>query len=391
MSFSTLPLVVKVKIMKMLSIGCRYNLSFFWGELTGENFRSVPETVVGELISLLTSDGYFVIDSLDALEIAGVLASTGQLETLEKVMIKRIDLTNIPINIVNSLSKIVRGSLEFCRVTGLNFLMLANIKCERFALKKIEIPAQPTQDVRIRVGGSWGTITFEKISGNIIGLMKSISCDGSNSLKDLELVSFDISSVPSKIVNNSLKKIVSEAVVFSGVTGLRFSMLKNLECKKLWIEVLTIPEQRTRDISVNGKVALIGLDGNLNGLLDSISCDHLLIDAMTLDSDETIRLTEMLSRRVKHLEIGDCGDFEDCTILNNYDGRGRCEWIVFNREDEDDIVEIMKNFAPLANSMEGKEPMNDDEDEDSEFAHTELYDECWFYKIQRNITSKKQI
>ena len=77
--------------------------------------------------------------------------------------------------------------------------------------------------------------------------------------------------------------------------------------------------------------------------------------------------------------------------MNNYDGRGRCEWIVFNREDEDDIVEIMKNFAPLANSMEGKEPMNDDEDEDSEFAHTELYDECWFYEIQRNITSKKQI
>ena len=85
-----------------------------WTEFVHETWRSVPE--VGEFASisksLTNSDGYFVIDSLDVLEAALVLASNGHIETIEKLVIKHVDMKNIPINIINSLNKIVRSSLE---------------------------------------------------------------------------------------------------------------------------------------------------------------------------------------------------------------------------------------------------------------------------------------
>ena len=130
-----------------------------------------------------------MIDSLDVLEATGVLASAGHLVTLEKLMIKRIDMTNIPVDIVNSLTKIVRNSLEFYRVTGFCFSILEDIKSERLSLKKMKLPAQPTQEIRINV---CDTVNFEKLSGNICGLMESIVCEGSNSLKYLELLDFDL-------------------------------------------------------------------------------------------------------------------------------------------------------------------------------------------------------
>ena len=71
--------------------------------------------------------------------------------------------------------------------------------------------------------------------------MESIVCEGSNSLKYLELLDFDLSRVPSKIVNSSLKKIVSKCIVISIITGFRFSMLDNLSCEELKLEILTIP------------------------------------------------------------------------------------------------------------------------------------------------------
>jgi len=54
-----------------------------------------------------------VIDSLDVLEAAWALVSNGHIETIEKLVIKSVDMKNIPINIINSLNKIFRSSLEF--------------------------------------------------------------------------------------------------------------------------------------------------------------------------------------------------------------------------------------------------------------------------------------
>ena len=145
MSFSTLLIEVEVKILKMenfenlkLKCGDKYLYTFTfvqyrqkicphtlyqhensllqdWTEFVRETWRSVPE--VGEFASisksLTNSDGYFVIDSLDVLEAAWVLVSIGHIETIEKLVIKSVDMKNIPINIINSLNKIFRSSLEF--------------------------------------------------------------------------------------------------------------------------------------------------------------------------------------------------------------------------------------------------------------------------------------
>ena len=93
------------------------------------------------------------------------------------------------------------------------------------------------------------------------------------------------------------------------ITGLRFSMIKNLDCEESWLKTMTMPAQRKRDISISGSVMFSDLDGNICGLMDSITCYRLQIDCMALDSYETFILAEMLSRRVIYLEVGEYGDF----------------------------------------------------------------------------------
>merc|ERR1719282_1201430 len=90
---------------------------------------------------------FFMIDNLDDLETAGVWASAGHLDSVKELKLLRIDITNVPINIVNSLAKIVEYELSFDGVAGLNFSILKNIKCENLRLETLIIPTQVKQNI----------------------------------------------------------------------------------------------------------------------------------------------------------------------------------------------------------------------------------------------------
>jgi len=158
--------------MKTLSIGNRYNASLVWQEMVDDTQRSIPP--VEEFVKpfLHGNDVILNVDSLEDVETAGVLASTGHLGSLVMLNIRYVDVSNIPVNIINNLTKAVRGQLSMFKVLGICFSMFENIQCSELNLIRIEIPEQVTKDICVR-----GNVTLANISGDISGFLNSMTCD----------------------------------------------------------------------------------------------------------------------------------------------------------------------------------------------------------------------
>ena len=112
----------------------------------------------------------------------------------------------------------------------------------------------------------------------------------------------NLASAPVNIVN-SLLKVARNWLVFTRVNGFRLSMLQNIQCESLKLSDLKIASQVPQNINFGGQVILHGINGDLCGLFESITCGKLRIRDMTLNSDETRSLTEMLKSRLRMLEV----------------------------------------------------------------------------------------
>merc|ERR1712189_148493 len=79
-----------------------------------------------------------------------MMSFAGKIESVDNLSIRWIDLTNVPIGIVNSLIKIVKGMLMFEEgVDGLCICMLENIQCEELTFSravKLPEPSEMQQD-----------------------------------------------------------------------------------------------------------------------------------------------------------------------------------------------------------------------------------------------------
>jgi len=176
MDFLHLPAIPKMEILKMLSIGDRYNFSLVFPEMEDEVKRSIPP-----VFPFLSRNDFVVIDSLSDLESAGVLASIGYLESIQYLELKDLDVKNVPSNIISSLTRVVSGLLSqliIQRVAGLELSLLGNLNCEILHLSFLSIPTPlVTQAIKVRFCGLY------EITGNLRGLLDSITCD----TLDLEL------------------------------------------------------------------------------------------------------------------------------------------------------------------------------------------------------------
>jgi len=378
MSFSELPKEVKFIILKMLSVGSRYNASLVWKELADEAWRLIP--TFEEFCEMRTDmdshhqnrknieNKHLKIFNMDDLEMAGVLASAGHLDFLRILdLTDDVDLTNIPFNIVNSLFKVVRNELTIDSAAGFCFAMLdninckliclidrdevtklsvenrlqkeVNIKCERLLLSHSRIQYNSTQTTSV----SCDEVDLFMVSGNVCCLVKMIIL-GSKSLRSLRISGMDVSKIPTTLLN-SLFKIVSGSLYINGA-GASSSMLDNVNCEELYLKHIEIPVQFSKEISVRGRVILENLSGNVVDLLDSITCDCLEFRNRLLrisgESDVARSLTKMLESRVRAIILCSPENLqENFSILDNYDGHGRCERLqvkdfdkfMFNDED----------------------------------------------------------
>lgn len=201
MNFSDLPDVPRRKIfkyMKTLNIGNKYNASLVWQEMVDDTRRSI--TAATELIKPFLHKNSLLLESLKEVETAGVMASTGHLDSLDELYIRNVDVSNIPVNIVNNLTKIVRGSLIFTKVIGICFSVLENIQCSELRLIDMKIPQENTKDFGVR-----GGVTLRNITGDISGFLDSMTCDNLK-LCNIELNNSEIESL-TKMLQSRVKEL----------------------------------------------------------------------------------------------------------------------------------------------------------------------------------------
>merc|ERR1712243_390944 len=74
-------------------------------------------------------------------------------------------------DIINNLTKIIQKIILFYEVTGFNFTMLENSKCENMYLEYMTLP-EVTKNVKIS-----GNVTLKWVFGDLIGLFSKLSCD----------------------------------------------------------------------------------------------------------------------------------------------------------------------------------------------------------------------
>ena len=110
----------------------------------------------------------------------------------------------------------------------------------------------------------------------------------------------DLLSVPVNIVN-SLAKLVKNKIELTEVSSCCCPMLENIKCKELTLNE-TLPKLPT-----SGKVCLKDMDifdVSIDGLLDIITCEELVIFNTRIFSAETRSLTKMLTNSVRKLGKG---------------------------------------------------------------------------------------
>ena len=116
----------------------------------------------------------------------------------------------------------------------------------------------------------------------------------------------DLLSVPVNIVN-SLAKLVKNKIELTEVSSCCCPMLENIKCKELTLnETLPKLPTSTQNIII-GKVCLKDMDifdVSIDGLLDIITCEELVIFNTRIFSAETRSLTKMLTNSVRKLGKG---------------------------------------------------------------------------------------
>merc|ERR1719348_322794 len=121
---------------------------------------------------------FTIIHNLIDMEMAGVLAITGQVESVEYLKVRNIDVSMVPSNILHSLAKI--ASVLVCRsVMGFKVSMLENLNCEILALTDVTIPEQVLPEISVE------DIVVQRISGNLSRLLDSIACERLSNLSRL--------------------------------------------------------------------------------------------------------------------------------------------------------------------------------------------------------------
>ena len=195
MSFSTLPVEIKLKIFSMLSIGDQYYASLVWEEMAYEFWTSIP--TVEEFLVELENNYYYFIGNLNDLEIAGVFAAAGYLEPLDKIEVWNLNLSSMNVNILNSLTRSVKDWLGFYEVNGLCFSIFENTKCRKLAFRSMELHPL-AKNITVKE-----LVYFENVSGDVSGFLDNITCDCMKFRKTTSL-----SSCESKSLSMMLKSRV---------------------------------------------------------------------------------------------------------------------------------------------------------------------------------------
>ena len=117
---------------------------------------------------------------------------------------------------------------------------------KRLEFAYMTIPDRVAKDITFSGSVHLNNVYFYKSAS---GLLKTITCDGSNSLEELHLQQMDVSCISVNTIN-TLAKMVKKSLRLEKVTGFSLSILQNIKCERLELCSMTIPTQEKK-ISVS--------------------------------------------------------------------------------------------------------------------------------------------
>jgi len=309
-SFLNLNLYVKSMIFKMLDLGSQCNLSIVWEDMKDEFWKSVDveRRIVG-------------INSIEELEYAGVLATGGVIDTVEELNLNYVNVSSIPVNIINNVMKIVKGIIFLEGVAGWRTSMLDDVKCQSLSIRNMDLESR--SDGRPFMAYDLSLI---EVRGDLPGLFGNF--DVGQMKSSLKLNGIDFSNVPDDNVNRLFKNFSN--VSLGVLDGFKSSMMNGIDWRIL---ELHSGFQCTWDAKNNSKQLMISdlslyRIGDIRGILDNLkSCDTWYIGQVESSLMTELHMNKMLNDKVRKLQTWYYNDLFP-KWLNEYNGQGKCSEII---------------------------------------------------------------
>jgi len=309
-SFLNLNLYVKSMIFKMLDLGSQCNLSIVWEDMKDEFWKSVDveRRIVG-------------INSIEELEYAGVLATGGVIDTVEELNLNYVNVSSIPVNIINNVMKIVKGIIFLEGISGWRTSMLNDVKCQSLSIRNMDLESR--SDGRPFMAYDLSLI---EVRGDLTGLFGNF--DVGQMKSSLKLNGIDFSNVPDDYVNRLFKTFSN--VSLGVLDGFKSSMMNGIDWRIL---ELHSGFQCTWDAKNNSKQMMISelslyRIGDIRGILDNLkSCDTWYIGQVESSLMTELHMNKMLNDKVRKLQTWYYNDLFP-KWLNKYNGQGKCSEII---------------------------------------------------------------
>ena len=189
------------------------------------------------------------ITKLKDLEYAGVLASGRHLFHLHTLYLSGVDVSGIPINIINNLVKIVWKKIHLVNVKGWKTTMLNDADCSELKIVDVtlETPEFGSLKRPIRVHNE---VEFDNVRGDLQGLFDNLTLEHADvdriKTNSLLMTNMDISDVPANCMNK-LFKTVKKKITLRNTTGFYSPLLNGTTCHRVhfWdMEIRDLEEDR---------------------------------------------------------------------------------------------------------------------------------------------------
>jgi len=332
-TFMDLILDVRRIVFKNLDLGGQYNLSLIWKDMAGDFWRNVD-----------VEKRWSKIKNLEDLVYAGVLASAGIITQVDKLILSQVDVSSIPVNIINSLAKIV-PFIYLTAVRGWRTSMLNDAKCMVLLISDMYLDTVADKRPIKVLDYVW----LDNVTGDLEGLVERLTYGPVDqiSIKSLIMKNMDISNVPGPLVNSLLKTIRTEINLLK-ISGISSQLMSGINCERLHFadfEFQEDPEDIGLNMSLNiQNLYLVNVSGNLFSLIENIKhCRKLYLSGIHSSLLTNINMTEVLKDKVEslNLKLGSLPDW-----LQQYDGDGMCVQVEIRvYEDDESNYESYDSWA----------------------------------------------
>ena len=309
------------------------------------------------------------IPTIDEVTEAAKLAKFGYLRSVDRLVLKNIDVSSIDLERMSALCGAVTDTIVLDNVTGDIFNIVDNLwQCKQLESSFLSQPIDLT-----KLGQNVNVTLTQCSSDSDVKTVDALAKTGCvqskllmESLNDLwqsdaPLSEDDIVTTQSLIKTGHLPDLISEKAdliskflsdypklptVTTAASMAKLGLITSVENMRLWdIDIRSIPADNISALAsvVTDRVEIYNVTGDIIPVLRSVKSRWLVINRMTLDAAVTKALVTAMETRVEEVRLGLWSGVRlDPSVLTQYDGHGKCRKVeCWSREYQD----TLRNWA----------------------------------------------